>query len=122
MRAVQVVELTGPSGVRVVDVPEPEPGPGDVVVEVHAVGVSFPDLLLSQGRYQLQPEPPFTLGVDLAGVVVSAPAGIAGVEPGARVAGVLPYGGGGRARGRPGVRSVPPAGPARRTSKERRCR
>src|SRR4051812_47258913 len=37
MRAVQVVEPTGPSGVRVVDVAEPEPGPGDVVVEVHAV-------------------------------------------------------------------------------------
>jgi NADPH2:quinone reductase len=93
MRAVQVVELAGPAGVRVVDVPEPEPGPGDAVVEVHAVGVSFPDLLLSQGRYQLKPEPPFTLGVDLAGTLVSAPEGVPGLEPGARVAGVLPYGG-----------------------------
>jgi NADPH2:quinone reductase len=95
MRAVQVVETTGPSGVRVVEVPEPEPGPGDVVVDVHAVGVSFPDLLLSQGRYQLEPEPPFTLGVDLAGTVVSAPEGSPGLGPGARVAGVLPYGGAG---------------------------
>jgi NADPH2:quinone reductase len=95
MRAVQVVETTGPSGVRVVEVPEPEPGPGDVVVDVHAVGVSFPDLLLSQGRYQLKPEPPFTLGVDLAGTVVSAPEGFPGLRPGARVAGVLPYGGAG---------------------------
>src|SRR4051794_29982880 len=95
MRAVQVVEPTGPSGVRVVDVPEPVPGPGDVLVEVHAVGVSFPDLLLSQGRYQLKPEPPFTLGVDVAGTVVSAPGGVPGLEPGARVAGVVPYGGAG---------------------------
>ena len=69
MRAVQVLQPTGPADVRVVDVPEPEPGPGDVVVEVHSVGVSFPDLLLSQGRYQLRPEPPFTLGVDVAGTV-----------------------------------------------------
>jgi NADPH2:quinone reductase len=84
MRAVQVIELTGPDGVAVVDVPEPEPGPGEVLVEVQAVGVSFPDLLLSLGRYQLKPDPPFTLGVDVAGTVVST---------GARVAGVVPYGG-----------------------------
>jgi NADPH2:quinone reductase len=93
MRAVQVIELAGPSGVRVVDVPEPEPRPGDAVVEVHAVGVSFPDLLLSQGLYQLKPDPPFTLGVDLAGTLVSAPEGVPGLVPGARVAGVLPFGG-----------------------------
>ncbi len=95
MRAVQVVEPIGPEGVRVVDVAEPEPRPGDVVVEVHAVGVSFPDLLLSQGQYQLKPEPPFTLGVDLAGTIVSAPEGFPGLARGARVAGVLPYGGAG---------------------------
>src|SRR4051812_21716571 len=92
MRAGKVVQPSGPSGGRLVDAPGPEPGPGDVLVDVHAVGVSFPDLLLSQGRYQVRPEPPFTLGVDLAGTVISAPEGIAGVEPGARVAGVLPYG------------------------------
>jgi NADPH:quinone reductase len=107
MRAVQVVELTGPSGVRVVDVPGPQPGPGDVLVEVHAVGVSFPDLLLSQGLYQLKPEPPFTLGVDVAGVVVSAPEGLAGVAPGARVAGVLPYGAAGELAVLPGSAVFP---------------
>lgn len=95
MRAVQVLQPTGPPDVRVVDVPEPEPGPGDVLVEVHAVGVSFPDLLLSQGRYQVRPEPPFTLGVDVAGTVLSAPAGVPGLEVGARVAGVVSYGGAG---------------------------
>ena len=92
MRAVQVLETTGPSGVRVVDVPEPVPGPGEVLVEVHAVGVSFPDLLLSQGLYQVKPEPPFTLGIDLAGVVISAPEGLVGIGPGARVAAVVLYG------------------------------
>ena len=104
MRAVQVLTPTGPGDVRVVDVPEPEPGPGEVLVEVHAVGVSFPDLLLSQGRYQMRPEPPFTLGVDVAGTVVSTgptgPTGSSGptdeggdLAPGTRVAGVVPYGG-----------------------------
>lgn len=88
MRAVQVVELTGPEHLEVRDVPEPTPGPEDVLVEVHAVGVSFPDLLLSRGEYQMKPEPPFTLGVDFAGVVVSG----ADFEPGQRVAGVGGWG------------------------------
>lgn len=89
MRAVQVLTTTGPADVVVGDVPEPTPGPGQVLVEVHTVGISFPDLLLSKGEYQLRPEPPFTLGVDFAGVVVSGD----GFEPGQRVAGVGPYGG-----------------------------
>ena len=90
MRAAQVLQPTGPTDVVVRDVPEPEPGPGDVLVEVHSVGISFPDLLLSKGEYQLKPEPPFTLGVNYAGVVVSGPDGF---EPGQRVAGVGGWGG-----------------------------
>ena len=62
MRAVQVVTTTGPTDVAVREVPEPVPGAHDVLVEVHSVGVSFPDLLLSRGEYQFKPEPPFTLG------------------------------------------------------------
>lgn len=89
MRAVRVVSPTGPSDVVVEEVPDPTPGAGEVLVEVHRVGVSFPDLLLSRGEYQIKPEPPFTLGVDYAGVVVSGP----GFAPGQRVAGVGPYGG-----------------------------
>ncbi len=89
MRAAQVVTLTGPAGVEVRDVPEPSPGADDVLIEVHRVGVSFPDLLLSKGEYQLKPEPPFSLGVDVAGAVISGP----GFTPGQRVAAVGGYGG-----------------------------
>jgi NADPH2:quinone reductase len=89
MRAVQVLQPTGPADLRVVDVDEPAPGPDDVLVEVHSVGISFPDLLLSRGQYQLRPEPPFTLGVDVAGTVVSG----GDLAAGTRVAGVVPYGG-----------------------------
>ena len=63
-----------------------------VLVEVHAVGISFPDLLLSKGEYQLKPELPFTLGVDFAGVVRSAPDG-SGFAAGDRVAACLGQGG-----------------------------
>jgi len=89
MRAVQVVQPTGPADVVINEVPEPSPQANEVLVEVHSVGISFPDLLLSKGEYQLKPEPPFTLGVDFAGVVVSGPEGF---EPGQRVAGVAGYG------------------------------
>ena len=76
MRALQVITPTGPRDLEVRDVEEPAPGPDDVLVEVHRVGISFPDLLLSRGEYQLKPEPPFTLGVDFAGTVVSGPEGL----------------------------------------------
>src|SRR6187549_762435 len=92
MRAVQVTSLGGPSAVEVRDVPEPgEEGPfgPQVLVDVHAVGISFPDLLLSKGQYQLRPELPFTLGVDLAGTVVEDAHGF---TAGQRVAAVLPHG------------------------------
>ena len=82
---------TGPADVVVNDVPEPAPGPDDVLVEVHSVGISFPDLLLSKGEYQMKPEPPFTLGVDFAGVVVEP--GASSLAAGQRVAGVGGWGG-----------------------------
>ena len=94
MRAVQVIDTTGPEHLEVRDIPEPTPGPDDVVVEVHSVGVCFPDLLLSRGEYQLKPEVPFSLGVDFAGVVRSpAASGAGGFAAGQRVAGVGGYGG-----------------------------
>jgi NADPH2:quinone reductase len=92
MRAVQVVRLDGPSAVEVVDVPEPTPGDGQVLIEVHAAGVTYPEVLLSRGRYQLKPEPPFTPGSEVAGVVLSAPEG-AGVRAGDRVAAFPGFGG-----------------------------
>lgn len=90
MRAAQITSLTGPTDITVADVPDPTPGPDDVLIEVHRVGVSFPDLLLSRGEYQIKPDLPFAPGVDVAGTVVSGP----GFTPGQRVAGVGGYGGG----------------------------
>ena len=93
MRAVQVVTTTGPADLQIRDVPAPEPAPHEVLIDVHAVGVSFPDLLLSRGEYQVKPELPFTLGVDVAGVVAGLGTDVTGFEVGQRVAGVLSHGG-----------------------------
>lgn len=80
MRAVQISELSGPSAIRVVDVPEPEPNhmltPGEgVLIDVSAAGVSFPDVLQTRGLYQLKPDLPFIPGSEVAGTVLEAPAG-----------------------------------------------
>jgi NADPH:quinone reductase len=86
MRAAQVLRLKGPEGVRLVDVAEPPCGTGQVLVDVQAVGVSFPDLLLSWGRYQVKPTVPFTIGIDFAGIIRTGLDG-SGLRSGDRVAG-----------------------------------
>jgi NADPH2:quinone reductase len=98
MKAVQIVELTGPrDALRVVEVAEPPsehpmtPGSG-VVIDVHAAGVSFPEVLQTRGQYQVKPELPFTPGSEVAGVVRSAPDDAA-VEAGDRVAACCLLGG-----------------------------
>jgi NADPH2:quinone reductase len=98
MKAVQIVAETGPdSGLAVADVEEPEathmftPGRG-VIVDVHASGVSFPELLQSRGQYQFRPPLPFVPGSEVGGVVRSASDG-ASVKPGDRVAAFCMLGG-----------------------------
>ncbi|MGV9796467.1 NADPH:quinone oxidoreductase family protein [Mycobacterium sp. NPDC003449] len=92
MRAAQIARLDGPDAVRVVDVDEPSGG-DDVVIDVHAAGVAFPDALLTRGLYQYKPDLPFTPGAELAGVVRSAPSG-AHVRAGDRVLGLTMLSGG----------------------------
>ncbi|TMF15926.1 MAG: NADPH:quinone oxidoreductase family protein [Chloroflexi bacterium] len=73
MRAQQIERLDGPDGLRMVDTAEPH-GDDHVVIDVSAAGVSFPDLLMSRGLYQVKPPLPFVPGVEVAGTVRSAPA------------------------------------------------
>jgi len=98
MRAIQIIELTGPDhALQLAEVPEPDashpmtPGEG-VLVEVHAAGVSFPEVLQTRGRYQIKPDIPFVPGSEVGGVVVSAPERAA-VREGDRVAAFTMLGG-----------------------------
>lgn len=84
MRAIQIASLDGPSAAKLVEVDEPD-DQGAVVIDVHAAGVAFPDVLQSRGLYQYKPEMPYTPGGEVAGVVRSAPSD-AHVEAGDRVA------------------------------------
>ncbi|MGR7027378.1 NADPH:quinone oxidoreductase family protein [Geodermatophilus sp. URMC 62] len=90
MRAAVVTALTGPDAVEVRHVPEPEPAPGQVLVDVHAAGVVFPDVLQTRGEYQLRPPLPFVPGWEVSGVV-RADAG--GFRTGDRVAALPTLGG-----------------------------
>ncbi|MBA4338561.1 MAG: NADPH:quinone oxidoreductase [Hyphomonas sp.] len=65
----------------------PEPGPGEVRVRIKAASLNFPDLLMTEGKYQLKPELPFVLGMEFAGVVDALGAGVSGFAPGDAVAG-----------------------------------
>jgi NADPH2:quinone reductase len=91
MRAVQIVNLEGPDkALELVELLEPQPShaltPGaGVLIDVHAAGVSFPELLQTRGEYQLKPPLPFVPGSEVGGVVRSAPKD-ATVKPGERVA------------------------------------
>ena len=90
MRAIQITELSGPDGaLSEVELPDPTleagalmtPGEG-VLIDVEAIGVSFPEVLQTRGEYQVKPELPFVPGSEVAGTVAEASSGF---EPGQRV-------------------------------------
>lgn len=94
MKALVAQELSGPSGLAYTDIEDPADVVDQslVVVDIGAAGVSFPDLLLLRGEYQLRLEPPFIPGMEVAGVVRSAPDD-SEFKPGQRVTALSMLGG-----------------------------
>lgn len=91
MLALSAERLGEPEVLRLAELPDPEAGDG-VLIEVHAAGVSFPDLLMVRGRYQYRHEPPFVPGLEVAGLVREAPPG-SPLAPGDRVSAMVGLGG-----------------------------
>lgn len=91
VRSLQITALDGPDGMKLRSVPE-APADGKVVIDVHAAGVTFPDLLMTRGLYQVRPDLPFAPGLEVAGVVRTAPEG-AHVAAGERVIAYTGHGG-----------------------------
>ena len=85
MRAVVCSEFGPFSQLALTDFPDPQPGPNDVLIDVVAAGVNFPDRLIVAGKYQMRPELPFVAGAEAAGVVSALGDNVSGVEPGDRV-------------------------------------
>ncbi|EKY27989.1 GroES-like protein [Brevundimonas diminuta 470-4] len=93
MRAVLSKAPGGPETLVVEEVMDPTPGPGEVVIEVKAVGVNYPDALIIADKYQFRPERPFAPGAEVAGVVDAVGEGVKGVFRGDRVVAVPGWGG-----------------------------
>jgi NADPH:quinone reductase len=91
MRVQRIESLDGPESLRAADIAEPN-SDGQVLIDVAAAGVSFPDVLMSRGLYQIKPPLPFVPGVEVAGAVRDAPAG-SGFAAGDRVMAVTMLGG-----------------------------
>ena len=92
MRAARCLEYGPPSSVVVVEVPEPVASEGQVVVEVAAAAVNFPDVLLVADQYQFHLPVPFTVGSEFAGTVTAVGTGVDGVAVGDRVRGSTMFG------------------------------
>lgn len=89
MRAVRVHELTGPKALKIDELPLPEPDDSEVRISVRAAGINFPDVLISYGKYQFKPEPPFVPGGEASGVVSKVGPSVTSLEVGDRVAATM---------------------------------
>lgn len=92
MRALELIAFDGPDALRPAEVPEPRADADGIVVDVRAIGINYPDLLMTQGSYQVKPPVPFVPGSEIAGVVSDAPEG-SGWNVGDRVAAFVWAGG-----------------------------
>ncbi len=77
--------LTGPDSLKIQS-RKPRPlTSGEVRIAVRAAGLNFPDLLMTQGKYQFRPDPPFVPGLEAAGEIIEVAADVQSVKPGDRV-------------------------------------
>jgi NADPH:quinone reductase len=93
MKAVVCRAFGPPESLTLEDVPDPQPGDGQILIDVYAAGLNFPDVLQIAGKYQFQPPFPFTPGAEVAGVVAAVGANVTSVKPGDRVMGMPGIGG-----------------------------
>lgn len=89
MRALVCKQFGPIEDVALQELPSPEPGPGQVLIDVRAAGVNFPDLLAIQGKYQIKSQPPFTPGAELSGVVAKLGDGVDAFDVGDEVIGIF---------------------------------
>ncbi len=82
-----------PETLALTDLPDPVAGKGEVVLDVKAVGVNFPDTLIIQDLYQFKPQRPFAPGGEVSGVVASLGEGVSTLKVGDRVIGSTGWGG-----------------------------
>ena len=93
MKAVVCKQWGGPETLLIEDVALPDPKPGEVKIRVRAAGVNFPDVLIIQKKYQLQPPLPFSPGAEISGDVLAVGEGVTHLKAGDRVVSFCGIGG-----------------------------
>lgn len=93
MKAIRCKSYGPPSNLVLEEIGPLKAGPKEVLVQVKACGLNFPDTLIIQGLYQFKPELPFTPGSDISGVVKEVGEGIKHLKPGDEVFGFVAHGG-----------------------------
>jgi NADPH:quinone reductase len=93
MKAMLSTAPGGPETLVYADLPEPVAGAGEVILDVKAVGVNYPDVLIIQDMYQFKPPRPFAPGGEVSGVVASLGEGVTGLKVGDRIIGSTGSGG-----------------------------
>ena len=93
MKAVVCKAWGLPDTLVVEDVPTPQPKAGEVLIRIAAASVNYPDVLMIQKKYQIQPELPFIPGSEVAGTVAALGEGVTNVQLGDRVIAFVGLGG-----------------------------
>jgi len=92
MKAMIATQWGEPSEMQYAEVADPTPGPGQVLIDVKAIGCNFPDILIVQGKYQMKPPLPFSPGHEVAGIALAVGAGVTRVHQGQRVFAMIELG------------------------------
>ena len=93
MKALLSHEPGGPETLRLTELPDPHPGPGELLVRVRACSINYPDVLIIEDKYQLQPPRPFAPGSEIAGKVEAVGEGVEGWSAGDRLIAATGFGG-----------------------------
>lgn len=93
MKAILCTEYGGPELLKYTETEDPSLGEKEVLIEVAACAVNFPDVLIIQNKYQFKPELPFSPGGEVAGVIASFGPGVKHLQIGQRVLALCGWGG-----------------------------
>ncbi len=87
MKAVVCNAFGPPENLTIEELPDPVPGPGEVVVEVRAAAITWPDTLIIENRYQFRGQPPFVVGGEVGGTIAAVGPDVDGLAVGDDVVG-----------------------------------
>ncbi|UAL10796.1 NADPH:quinone oxidoreductase family protein [Caulobacter segnis] len=93
MKAVLSKEVGGPETLVLEELPDPVAGPGQVLIDVRACGVNYPDVLIIEDKYQFKPPRPFAPGGEVSGVISAVGEGVTRFKVGDRVLASTGWGG-----------------------------